>query len=503
MARLDIDRTRRAAGATLEVVFDDTLAVPPGLRALVGVDRFGSLVFQRRSRLETMRASAEAAGARLLHLRSDQDRADLIERLREADDDRLYLHCPSHMIDVSGADLTLFLRQLQHSPQSLHIPLEGRRDRRGWALLRGPLLKGFLMRLREGDTVGFFDDAGVSLADVPGRVKLIDVSDERTLLDFLSGQFDARHFNAIEHDDYTVTKRSADRGKMKREFEFYRLMPPAIQMFLVQPFDFRDDGETASYRMERIAIPDMALQWVHGAFQADEFDRFLKHIFHFVSVRPAKRVAKTESEAARLALYLDKVEARIGQLKRLPGYAALEPLLERGVGGADALMARYMAAYEKRLRGFPSGQLVAGHGDLCFSNILYSKSNQYLKLIDPRGATGEADVYTDPNYDVAKLSHSVLGGYDLINNDKFDVLVDEGLGLRMAFETRPPAFARPLFANHLERAGFDLDLIRLCEASLFISMLPLHMDRPRKVLAFALRAGTILDELEGKRPDAE
>jgi hypothetical protein len=32
------------------------------LRALVGVDRFGSLVFQRRSRLDAMRALAGEAG---------------------------------------------------------------------------------------------------------------------------------------------------------------------------------------------------------------------------------------------------------------------------------------------------------------------------------------------------------------------------------------------------------------------------------------------------------
>ena len=52
---------------------------------------------------------------------------------------------------------------------------------------------------------------------------------------------------------------------------------------------------------------------------------------------------------------------------------------------------------------------VVGHGDLCFSNMFYSKSNQYLKLIDPRGASSEHDLYTDPDYDVAKLSHSIQG----------------------------------------------------------------------------------------------
>ena len=493
----------RLATSALEVIFDDTSAVPAGLRALVGVDRFGELVFQRRSRLEAMRAAAEAAEASLLHLRDEGDCAALIERLREAEDDRLFLFCPSHLIDVSGADLITFLRQVRYSPMGLHIPVEGGRDRRGWTLMRGPALKAFLVKRSDGDVAGFYDDAGDTLAEVRGRLELIDVSNERTLLDFLSGQFDARHFNSIEHDDFTVTKRSADRGKLRREFDFYHLMPPSIQMFLVQPFDFQDDGKTASYRMERIAIPDMALQWVHGAFQAEEFERFLKHIFHFVEMRPAKKVSKADSAAVRQALYVDKVTSRIEELKRLPNYPKLAPLLERACGGVDTLVERYLAALAKRIRRFPSGGLVAGHGDLCFSNILYSKTNQYLKLIDPRGAAGEQDIYSDPYYDVAKLSHSILGGYDLINHDKFDIAVDEALGLRLSFETRPPPWARTQFTNSLDGAGFDPDLTRLCEASLFISMLPLHMDRPRKVLGFALRAQMILNELAGERSGCE
>jgi hypothetical protein len=39
--------------------------------------------------------------------------------------------------------------------------------------------------------------------------------------------------------------------------------------------------------------------------------------------------------------------------------------------------------------------------------------------------------------------------------------------------------------------------MRLGEASLFLSMLPLHIDYPNKVIAFMLKASQILDEVEG------
>lgn len=485
---------------TLRLVFDDTLLIPDELKALVGVAQFGSLVFQRRSRLDAMRAAARDAGAAIVHLQSADDRARLIQELREANPDQPLLLCPSHLVPLDPSEhLVIFLKQLQYAPSGLHIPVSRGRERRGWVLTRAPQFRELLTKQQEGKASDFFEQHGHTLVDVPDRLRLVDVSDARNLLDFLSGQFDARLFNAMEHDAYTVLKRSHDRTKLKREFDYYHLIPPALQMFMVQPFDFQDDGKHASYRMERLCVPDVALQWVHRAFQAHEFGRFLEHVFYFLSLRPKKPVSKSELTAVRTALYVDKVKTRIASLKQLPVYAELSPFFERAFGGIDALVSRYLALYERHQRDFPQSPLVIGHGDPCFSNILYSKTNQYLKLIDPRGAASEADLYTDPYYDVAKLSHSIQGAYDFLNHDKFEIRVDEKLVPTLTIEDPPPAFAPTMFVEQLEQAGFDATLTRLFEASLFISMLPLHVDRPRKVLAFALNASAILDRAFGAK----
>lgn len=46
--------------------------------------------------------------------------------------------------------------------------------------------------------------------------------------------------------------------------------------------------------------------------------------------------------------------------------------------------------------------------------------------------------------------------------------------------------------------GHDVRVMRLGEASLFLSMLPLHMDYPNKVIAFMLKARQLLDEVAGE-----
>ena len=53
-----------------------------------------------------------------------------------------------------------------------------------------------------------------------------------------------------------------------------------------------------------------------------------------------------------------------------------------------------------------------------------------------------------------------------------------------------------IFREYLEKNDLDYKLIRLYEASLFLSMLPLHIDRPKKVLGFILNAIDIIDEID-------
>ena len=78
------------------------------------------------------------------------------------------------------------------------------------------------------------------------------------------------------------------------------------------------------------------------------------------------------------------------------------------------------------------------HGDLCFSNILYQRHANILRMIDPKGAKEEEDIWTDPWYDLAKLSHSICGRYDFFNSGLYRVEIGEDLklGLHIEFENQ-------------------------------------------------------------------
>ena len=48
----------------------------------------------------------------------------------------------------------------------------------------------------------------------------------------------------------------------------------------------------------------------------------------------------------------------------------------------------------------------------------------------------------------------------------------------------------------VKECGYDMEVIRVCEISLFLSMLPLHIDIPSKVFAFILNAINMMKELD-------
>ena len=325
-----------------------------------------------------------------------------------------------------------------------------------------------------------------------------DLSDPSNFRSFITGGFDARFFNDLSGDEYTVVKSSSKKEKIKAEYEFYSLLPDDMKQWFVRPFDYKEDEGSASYSMQRYHMTDLAIRYVHSSITYDEFRDILRSLLHFLFRRKSETVTAAEYEEQAKKLYVTKVYDRIRQLKETDGYDRLAALIAAltDYKDIDEIVKRYVDMYELMRTGMsPAPVKAVSHGDLCFSNILYSNPDSFMVLIDPKGAMTEEDLYMDPYYDYAKLSHSICGHYDYFNSDLYEITVDENMKARVKVDADNRVFM-DMFAQSLSAAGIDIRLIRLYEASLFLSMLPLHMDRPRKVFGFVLNAIAILDSLE-------
>lgn len=327
---------------------------------------------------------------------------------------------------------------------------------------------------------------------------LIDLSDGSNFRQFITSGFEARFFNALSGDEYTVVKKSANKEKLRREYTFYSLLPEDMKQWFVRPFDYTESENESSYKMKRYHMTDLAIRYVHGAIEKDEFNSILENLFYFIGKRKSKNVTVEEYEDTATKLYVTKVKGRVATLKENEDYAGIENLIIETTpyGGIDEIVERYIVLYNKIREGRKFMNVaVVGHGDLCFSNILYNDDARLLMLIDPKGALSEDELYMDPYYDIAKLSHSICGCYDFFNSGLFEIGMDERLKCELSIDNNNACYVEA-FKEFLARNGLDYKLIRLYEASLFLSMLPLHMDRPKKVFAFILNAINIMDEIE-------
>ncbi len=326
----------------------------------------------------------------------------------------------------------------------------------------------------------------------------VDLSVPEEFMKYITSGFDARFFNALEGDEYTVTKSSTNKEKLKAEYQFYYLLPEAMKMWFVMPFQYEENAEKASYRMERYHMTDLAIRYVHGAISIPEFEGILKDLFRFLSTRKEKKISMEEYTATMERLYIQKVEKRVEELTHMSGYEQLNQLIETGTGypNLPAIVEEYKSLYlsmTARKKWIP--RAVISHGDLCFSNILYQKDAQILRLIDPKGCQTEEGLYTDPYYDLAKLSHSICGGYDFLNSGLYEICLNTDMRFALSIDSDRMEYQKT-FRRYLEAQDYDFAMVRLLEASLFLSMLPLHMDRVQKVFGFILNAIHIMEELK-------
>lgn len=326
---------------------------------------------------------------------------------------------------------------------------------------------------------------------------LVDIGNIGNFIQCITGNFDSRYFNSLKGNEYTLIKSSTNKQKIKAEYNFYHLLPEDMKFWFVMPFNYKETETSASYSMERLHMTDLAIKWVHGSMDEDEFEELLDKYFFFFRSRHSKLCSEEEYKSVSDNLYINKINDRIYQLKKLSEYKKIETLLScTKNSNLDELVSKYFnlkTKIESKIRC--KHEFVIGHGDPCFANAMYNKSTKTLKFIDPKGALTEKELWTNPYYDIAKLSHSICGKYDFFNNGMFDIKISADFDYNLEIPFDNSKYVN-IFKRKIEENGFDYLTVRIYEASLFLSMLPLHIDNPLKVFGFILNARNILEEIE-------
>jgi hypothetical protein len=276
---------------------------------------------------------------------------------------------------------------------------------------------------------------------------------------FNTNNYTSRYFNNIKKSNDLLIKSSTNIDKIKAEYNYYYYLPKNLQRYFIQPFDLFIDNGQASYKMECVNYKNLAQLFLSEYVKVTSFNKILKKIDGF------KKNTYIEDKGLALTnaqyLVLEKTSSRIKDLDNLkPLYLRIEKAFNYFI--------------EKRT----TWNTVLSHGDLCFSNIIWIKEIDMFKMIDPRGANVKDDIFMDEYYDLAKLHHSIFGNYESII---YNVNID--------YE-----HIKTSFLKYLNNKNICLELLKVYEAALFLSMVPLHKDK-KNIELFLLRCDNILKEV--------
>lgn len=305
----------------------------------------------------------------------------------------------------------------------------------------------------------------------------------------------ARAFNTVRIDGLSAKKSSDDQAKIWAEAHWLQEGPPAVQVYCGRFLGFGDVDGRAFYETEYEYLPVLSELFVHGAVGRAPWLRILASCEDFL--RTCSGVSGGGSgDAALKTLAADKTLARLERFARETGFPIDAPLRFEGRAcpSLTGIAERLVPAFDL---GSGARDSVM-HGDFCFSNILYDSRVRRIKAIDPRGLVGDKPtIYGDLRYDLAKLAHSVVGRYDQIIAGRCRAEAD-GADYSIAFE---PIACQPWLQAGLADmrvagvAGLAPS-VQAVTVSLFLSMIPLHADKPERQKAFVANALRLFLELE-------
>lgn len=294
-----------------------------------------------------------------------------------------------------------------------------------------------------------------------------------------------RSFNDLKINSSWVEKSSSKDIKIAAEANWFDTLPYSLRGYTPQFLGSTKNNGKVSYKLEYLHFTALNELYVFSELPSQIWKRILTECVAFLKacqqeVSPSNSPTNTLDD-----LFGKKTNQRLADFCNARGYKTTEKWYYDGI---TASLDDLIELSKENLPPENHSNSIL-HGDFCFSNILYDFRSNKIKAIDPRGlnAAGEMTIYGDIYYDIAKLSHSIIGLYDWIIAGYFKVALD-GLNIHLEIDTPPRQTDVQKYFLELVYEEFSLTLenIIAMQIQLFLSMLPLHSDnRKRQDALFA------------------
>jgi hypothetical protein len=307
---------------------------------------------------------------------------------------------------------------------------------------------------------------------------------------FIKNKLFSRYFNEfIDHGDF-LEKRSIHKIKLEQEFNFLKNVPLKVARFYPEVRSFVESKDFSSYLVRKIPASDTS----HFILDTKDNDLSIKKLLmklneYFLMV-PKQQVSLDQFHQAIQREISHKNLNRLDLISALPLAQELNLVCQNyGFSDLKEYVIKLNHSIEATQKQVDISPLYFSHGDMCFSNILLHE--EHLFLIDPKGADAFEKNFRPLHYDLAKISQCLYGHYDLINHERFTMNDSHQILIE---NVHPMPLSKTYFESLIHKMGSNLAMIRLIEASLFISLLPFHQESEKKLRGFLINSLSISSE---------
>lgn len=303
-----------------------------------------------------------------------------------------------------------------------------------------------------------------------------------------------RAFNSLDADDYVITKTSRQTAKMQAEAAWFETVPPQILLHTPRFVGRKNKDNKAGYQLEYMHLPTLSDMVVFGRLTRNTMglilSRCVQLLTNFRTLRPdADAPEASQDYAARFyaEIIQRKTWSRLGSFCDSFGC----DLETRFVLNGETLppLGEIVSGTLAHIAETRSEDICFWHGDFFFGNLFFDFNTQRVIMVDPRGMLFDNVLtqFGDIRYDIGKLAHSVLGGYDHIIANQAQCVRSASHVLDFCLPSYAKAerdFASKLLCQLIETEfGIDSRGLHALAAIMFFSMLPLHQDSPERQAA--------------------
>jgi dTDP-glucose pyrophosphorylase len=303
---------------------------------------------------------------------------------------------------------------------------------------------------------------------------------------------ESRSFNSLEIDRFRgiITKRTSNWEKLDREIQYYERIPKELQVFYPRMIQFSRSIHNQYQELEFYSYESLSGNFVYNCPRPYIWRQIFAKLRQISLIEFSRHESVIQNNGLE-GIFIDRLKTRFESIlesKNILSELVTEDLIT--INGKVYSGVNQILADAKVIFSTLKSPVTFIHGDFCLSNILCDLDTLNIRLIDPRGGFETPSNYGFQLYDMAKLGHSIIGGYDFIIHGQFKLEISSVSKSTFDFDiftTHTHKEIENLFYEVYIDGSIDRNLLDLSIGLVMLGIPSFHFSNPNHALALFLR----------------